>query len=175
MPETRIDSAVASDLTNVMTDFSVASETTDAAGDQKETIWMDSDWNDYFGYYTDDKIPEITAVIDAQAEWTVGKGFKADEETTMLLDSIKGFGYDTFNTILENAARTMLIGGNFYAQKIRDKEGNLINLKVLSPETMRHHANRKGIITHFEQVSRTKGANPTVFSKDEIFYLHDVS
>jgi len=30
-------------------------------------------------------------VIDARATWTVGKGFKADEETTMLLDSIKRF------------------------------------------------------------------------------------
>jgi len=58
------------------------------------------------------------------------KGFKADEETTMLLDSIKGFGVDTFNTILENAMRTMLIGGNFYAEIIRDEEGVLTNLKT---------------------------------------------
>ena len=35
--------------------------------------------------------PEITTVIDAKATWTVGKGFKADEETMLLLDTIKGF------------------------------------------------------------------------------------
>jgi len=76
--------------------FEVDSAKTDGPFDQKETKWEDENWEDYFGYYTDDKIPEITAVIDAKATWTVGKGFKADEETTMLLDSIKGFGVDTF-------------------------------------------------------------------------------
>ena len=65
----------------------------------------------------------------------------------MLLDTIKGFGYDTFNTILENAARTMLIGGNFYAEQIRDDEENLINLKPLDPSVMKHHINRAGILS----------------------------
>ena len=171
MPETDIGSAVASDLTNVVKDFSVASDTTDAAGEQKETLWMDSEWNDWFGYYTDDKIPEITAVIDAKSTWTVGKGFRADEETTMLLDTIKGFGYDTFNSFLENAMRTMLIGGNFYAEQIRDDEENLINLKPLDPSVMRHHVNSKGMIDHFEQISKIKGKPAKRFKKEQIFYL----
>ena len=171
MPETRIDSSIASNLTNVVKDFSVASETTDAAQDQPDTTWIDTEWNNYFGYYTDEKIPEITAVIDAQAEWTVGKGFKADEATTMILDSIKGNRFDTFNTILENAARTMLIGGNFYAEIMRDKEGNLINLRPLDPSVMKHHINREGIITHFSQISKTKGVPELPFGEDEVFYL----
>ena len=171
MPETDIAGAIASDLKTAMTDFSVSSETTDAAGEQKETTWMDENWNTYFGYYTDEKIPEITAVIDAKATWTVGKGFKADEETTMILDTIKGFGYDTFNSFLENAMRTMLIGGNFYAEKIYDDEDNLINLKPLDPSVMRHHINREGIITHFEQISKIKDKKAKKFDEDEIFYL----
>ncbi|KKK54497.1 hypothetical protein LCGC14_3084130, partial [marine sediment metagenome] len=40
----------------------------------------------------------------------VGKGYQADEETTMLLDTIKGNGKDTFNSILENNIRTYHIG-----------------------------------------------------------------
>ncbi len=171
MPETKIDSAVASDLKNAYTDFSVGSETPDAAQDQKDTTWIDTEWNDWFGYYTNDKIPEITAVIDAQAEWTVGKGFKADEETTMILDTIKGFGYDTFNTILENAARTMLIGGNFYAEQIRDEEENLINLKPLDPSVMKHHVNRQGIITGFSQMSKVTKKFGKKMDPDKIFYL----
>lgn len=168
MAENRIGGAVASDLTNAMTDFSVSAQRTDGEADQKETEWMDENFTQYLGYYKDEKTPELTAVIDAKATWTVGKGFKADEITTMLLDTIKGNGFDTFNTILENAMRTMLLGGNFYAEIIRDDEGNLINLKPLNPEVMKHILNSKGQIIRFEQV----GKNQTIkFKPEEIFYL----
>ncbi len=170
MPENRIDSTVASDLTNAMTDFSVDSQTTDAAQDQKETTWMDTKFGLYLGYYKDEKTPEITAIIDAHSKWTVGKGFKADEITTMLLDTIRGNGFDTFNSILENADRTLQIGGNFYAEIIRDDEGNLINLKPLDPAVMRHIINRQGMIIRFEQVSKVKQPVKK-FKTEQIFYL----
>ena len=41
MPDTKIDSAVASNLTNVMKDFTVSTERTDGPSDQKETTWFD--------------------------------------------------------------------------------------------------------------------------------------
>ena len=146
MPDTKIDSAVASDLTNQMVDFSVNTASTEGSFDQKETTWMDERWTEYFGYYT-------------------------DEETTMLLDTIKGFGYDTFNSILENAMRNMQISGNFYAEIIRDDEENFINLKPLDPSVMVNVANRAGIIIRFEQNSKTKGLPPKKFKPEEIFYL----
>jgi len=146
MPEYKISSAVASNLKAAMTDFAVDAQRTDGPSDQKETKWFNDKWSTHFGYYTDEKVPEITAVIDGKASWTVGKGFKADEVTTMLLDTIKGNGFDTFNTILENVMRTMLIGGNFYAHIIRDEEENLINLKPLEPITMVNIAAADGII-----------------------------
>ena len=151
--------------------FEVDSATTDGPADQKETKWEDENWGDYFGYYTDDKIPEITAVIDAKATWTVGKGVKADEITTMLLDTMRGFGVDTFNTILENAMRTMLIGGNFYAEIIRDEDDVLINLKPLDPKVMSNIANGAGQIIRFEQASKVAGKKPKKFNPDKIFYL----
>jgi len=166
-----VGSSEASNLTSAMTDFSVASATTDGASGSKETRWFDRDWNTYFGYYTSDKIPEITAVIDAKSTWTVGKGFKADEVTTLLLDSIKGNGFDTFNTFLENAMRTMLIGGNFYAEIIRDEEENLINIKPLDPSVMINIANDEGIIIGFEQNSKVPGNKPKKFKPNKIFYL----
>jgi len=171
MTENKIDSAIASDLTNAMTDFSVDSATTDANTNQKETSWMDTNFPKYLGYYKDEKTPELTAVIDAKATWTIGKGYKADEETTMLLDTIKGNGKDTFNTILENAMRVMLLGGNFYAHIIRDDEGNLINLKPLDPSVMKHIFGRDGMLIRFEQVSKFPGNKPKKFEPEEIFYL----
>ena len=44
MPETRIASAEASNLQNVMTDFSVGNKDTDADLDQQETIWDEENW-----------------------------------------------------------------------------------------------------------------------------------
>lgn len=166
MADNRIAGAVASDLTNAMTDFSVSSQTTDAG----ESSWTDQNFNQYLGYYKDEKTPELTAVIDAKATWTIGKGFNADEITTMLLDTIKGNGFDTFNTILENAMRTMLLGGNFYAEIIRDDEDVLINLKPLDPAVMKHIINDKGQIIRFEQISKNKKPNKK-FNPEEIFYL----
>jgi len=169
MPETDIGSAVASDLTTAITDFSVDTASTEGPTGKGETTWMNVNWEQYFGYYKE--IPELAAVIDAKATWTVGKGFKADEQTTMLLDTIKGNGFDTFNTILENMDRTKEIGGDAYAEKIRDEEGNLINLKTLDPAVMKHVANEEGVIIRFEQVSKVKGKDPKIFKPEEIFYL----
>ena len=171
MADNRISSAVASDLTTAMTDFSVASQVTDAQGEQSETTWIDTNFSQYLGYYKDEKTPELTAVIDAKATWTVGKGFKADEITTLLLDTIKGNGFDTFNTILENAMRVMLLGGNFYAEKIYNDERNLINLKPLDPSVMEHVINKQGMIIRFEQLSKTKGQPSKKFKPEQIFYL----
>ena len=172
MPDTKIGSAVASDLTNKIVDFSVDTASTDGIFDQKESKWQEENWETYFGYYTDEKIPEITSVIDALATWTVGKGVKTlDEDTELILMQIRGFGFDTFNSILENAMRTMQIGGNFYAEIIRDEEENLINLKVLDPSVMEHVAGKDGIIKRFEQVSKTEGNPNKEFQPEEIFYL----
>lgn len=169
-------SSVASDMTEERTLFEVATHKTEGAADQKETFWMDTNWAQNLGYYNE--ISEVAAVIDAKARWAVGKGFKGvgidAEVTEILLGTIKGNGFDTFNTILENMIRTMEIGGNAYAEQIRDKEGNLINLKPLDPEVMRHVANPQGIIIRFEQIAKTgkkEGKVINTYTREKIFYL----
>jgi len=169
MPQTDISSAIATDLTNAITDYSVDAVSTSGATGEQETRWNNVHWTKYFGYYK--TIPEFAAVTDAKSTWTVGKGFKADEITTMLLDTIKGFGYDTFNTILENMIRTYHIGGDAYSEIIRDDEGNLINLKPLDPAVMVHVADKKGQIIRFEQLSKVSGNKPKTYKPEKIFYL----
>ncbi len=176
MPTYKIPSAVASDLTNAMTAFSVTSQGTDGPTDQKETEWIntsdDVTFEDALGYYKDEKTPEITAIIDTGANWVAGKGYTADDETTLLLDTIKGNGFDTFNSIIENGERTKELGGNFYAEIVRDKEDNLINVKPLDPAIMKHIASPQGMIIRFEQMSKNF-PNRTMrkFSPDKIFYI----
>ena len=163
-----IANAEASDLTNAVDNFSVDPATTDAAGDQKETTYDNIKWKDNLGYFK--TIPELNAAINAKATWTIGKGFTADEITTMLLDSLRGWGKDTFNTILENMIRTYYIGGDAFAEIIRDEEGNLINLKPLDTGAIRIVVNRQGMIIRYEQLSKTKGADKK-FQPENIFHL----
>ena len=171
MPENTITSAVASDLTNAVPDFSVASQTTEGAGEAGETVWMDRFWTTYLGYYKDEKTPTITAIIDTHARWVVGKGYKADPETTTILDKIKGFGFDTFNSILEDADRVLQLGGNFYAERINDDDGILINLKPLDPQVMEHVIEPNGMLKEFRMHSKVKGKKPQTLSLDRVFYL----
>jgi len=173
MAETSITSSTASDLTNVMTDYSVDSQETDAAGDQKETEWNNENWTQNFGYYKE--IPELASVIDAKATWTVGKGYKTigtdAEQTMMLLDTIKGWGKDTFNTILENMIRTYNIAGDAFCEIVRDEEDNLINLKPLDPGSITIIADQRGMIKRYEQKSKHSGKKPKRFTVEQIFHL----
>ena len=169
MTDNNIGSMVASDLTNAVEDFSVQPESTDAHSGDGETIYYITEAEEYLGYYN--KIPELRSVIDAKATWTVGKGFQADEITTMLLDTIKGFGKDTFNTILENLARDKEIYGDAFAEIIRDDEENLINLKVLDPAVMGIVVDEKGLVKRYEQNGKVKDKKTKTFETDEIFHL----
>lgn len=167
MAFTDINAASKGSNTGTIIDYSVASKSTDAAGAQKETEWINTKAGQYLGYYK--TIPELKMAIDAKATWTIGKGFEADELTQMFLSTIKGFGKDTFNAILENLIRNYHIYGDAYAEIIREGD-QIINLKVLDPSTMKHIANQEGIIIRFEQVS--KGSGKTIkFQPEDIFHL----
>lgn len=168
MGELNIDNAVASGLTNAVDNYSVNTSTTDAATGHEETSWFNTNWSQWLGYYR--KIPELSSVIDAKATWTVGKGFKADPSTTFILENIRGFGKDTFNTILENMIRTYNIGGDAFVEIIRDKDGYLINLKSLDPNTIKIVANNKGMIKRYEQISKVN-KEVKKFQPEQIFHL----
>jgi len=156
------------DMTNLVPDFSVDPVDTDGPTDQKETTYTNDNWSQQFGYYR--SIPELKSVIDAKATWTVGKGFKANPITEMTLDKIKGYGNDTFNVILENMIRTMQIGGDAFAEIIRDKNNILINLKPLDPSTITIVVNRAGIIIRYEQNSKVQSGLKK-FDPEKIFHL----
>ena len=171
MPETKIDSAVASDLTNAMTNFSVDSVSTDASGD-KEYRYQNPNWSQDYGYYLN--IPEFKTAIDAKALWTMGAGYEADDMTSIILDSIKGNGKDSFNTILKNMIKTKTISQDSFAEIIRDpKSGVVINLKPLDPSSIAIVHNNKGRIIRYEQVNKVNDKKTLVhkFKPEDIFHL----
>lgn len=168
--------------TNVQDDFSVSPATTDGA-ETKETRWSNTNWTTWLGYFNE--VPELNSVITAKAVWTVGKGFKADPETTELLNKYRGNGRDTFNSILKNAIMTYQVGGDFFAEIIRDdgifrklftwfgviNPGKPVNLKPLDPGSMVIIADGKGFIKKYEQVSKVEGKANKKFKPEKIFHL----
>jgi len=167
MADMDVSESIASNLTNVKTDYEVDAKVTDGVGDQKETSYQIKNWSKWFGYYK--TIPELNTTIDARATWTVGKGYTADEATTIYLDKIRGWGTDTFNTILENMIRTMHICGDAFCEIMRD-DNIMVNLKPLDPSTIVTVVNQKGIIIRYEQTSKVKKANKK-FKPEDIFHL----
>lgn len=173
MPFRDIDQATRSDIKSEFASgtelsYEVDPLSIEGAADQKETTFLNSLWGQWLGYYK--QIPELRKAIDAKATWTIGKGFTADPTTELILGGITGWGKDTFNTILENMIRTYQIGGDAFAEVIRNSQGYMINLKPLDPAVMLTVVNRQGIIIRYEQISKTKKANKK-FQPHEIFHL----
>ena len=177
MGESKVDSMSIGENTQV--DYSVDPQTLDSPQEQNETTYTNTDWDQQLGYFN--QIAELTATINAKATWTIGKGFKADEATEMLLDTIRGNGMDTFNTILENMIRTYYIGGDSFAEIIRDDEGNLINLKCLNPKRITVVVDKRGILTRYEDtfkghVTKIKPENMLHLARNRIAdQVHGVS
>ena len=170
MTENRIASTDTTNLSsqNDDTKFSVDAQTTDAGTEQDETKWENRNWTQWFAYYNE--IPEMV-VVDAKALYTVGKGFTADPETTVILNHAAGWGKDTFNAILENLIRDYLIGGDAFAEIILDDDGDLLNLKPLDPMVIAIIADKKGMLKRYEQRSKTTGKKPHVIMPENMFHL----
>jgi len=169
MPETNISSTEYGDFKNTITDYSVNAAYTDGPQDQKETTWDNVNYSKWLGYYK--AIPELAAAIDAKATWTIGKGYESNEITELLLLEIRGWGKDSFNTILENCVRTYHIGGDAFCEIIRDKKGKLVNLKPLDPSSIRIVSNRKGLVIRYEQINKVKGQQNKKWKPEDMFHL----
>ncbi len=153
MAETDLANAEVTNMEGRVKDFSVDSYVTDAAGDQKETIYINTKWAQQLGYYK--KIPELQKSINALAIWTTGKGYTTNSATEALLDNITGWGEDTFLSIMNSMLITKKIGGDSFAEIIRNEDtGTLINLKPLDPSKVRVVVNRKGLIERYELLSK---------------------
>ena len=159
-----------SDMTNAVPNWDVTPKEVDGVRDQDETTWQNANWSRQWGYFN--SIPDLKSAMLMKSVWNVGKGWTADSETTVTLEHISGWGKDTFDDILFNLDLISRIGGDSYAEIIKDAEtGLLINLKPLNPNTMKIVIDRNGIIKRYEQMSTTKGAQPIKFKPEDILHI----
>jgi hypothetical protein len=166
-----IGTSTLSDQTNVVTDYSVTAMSTDGIGAGKETSYNNSRWSQQWGYFN--SVADLKSAIITKAIWNVGKGWESDDATKVILDHISGWGKDTFDDILFNMEIVRRVGGDSFAEIIRDDKG-IINLKPLDPASINIIVDDKGIIKRYEQTNKLpngKYGTPLKFKPDEIFHL----
>jgi len=170
MTKQDIGQATISDMTNQVSDFQVAAINTDAATGAEETEWINTKWAIWHGYYK--TIPEFKTAINGFATWVIGKGWEADERTTALLNNIRGWGEDTFLSILWNLIVVKKVSGDSFAEVIRNKDdGTLINLKPLDPGSIKTIVNGKGIVIRYEQINKITKESKRTFIPQDILHL----
>lgn len=150
------------DMSTTITEYAVDETDTDISEYTPE-------WSKWYGYYIETS--PVSSFINKKAIWTVGKGYESDPTTTKILDNIKGFGKDTFNTIMENAVRVYTTGGDFFAEIIKNKRGKIINLKPLNPGQFKIIANKKGIIKHYEEITTYDNETGQIIKPENMFHL----
>jgi len=158
MAEYNLAGTVEGDLRNQISDIYINAEALDSPSSKTKSEYQNVNWTIQYGYYKN--TTDIQEVIDARARWIVGKGYIADESTQLLLDTLKGNGVDTFNSILQNMIRTMEIGGDSYAEIIRDSDDIIVNIKPLDPQKIKVKFTKKGIIEKYEQTSTKETWEP---------------
>jgi len=160
--------ATASNMTDNVEDVVVDTKVTDGASGTGETTYLNTNWSKWWGYFN--AIPDLKSAMLMKAIWNVGKGYKTDPATEIILDHIAGWGKDTFDDIMFNMEVIKRVGGDAFAEIMRDDDGTLLNLKPLDPSSIRIVVDDLGVIVRYEQLSKTKKATKT-FKPEEIFHL----
>lgn len=157
----------------------IQSESTDGISETGETFWDNDNWNDNWGAFNE--MGELKSGFLMKSKWAVGKGWTADNATTVLLNRINITGKENFDDFLFNADLIKNVNGDSYTLVIRNEEtGTLINLRPLDPGSMTTVWNSKGVIIRYEQRSKRSlirkvfGQRAKVahtFQPEQIFHL----
>lgn len=167
MAKYNVGQTTTTDMTGTVADYSVDAQSLDAVSGDTETKWTYPNATEDLGYYK--TIPELKKAIDGLTDWTVGRGWKVDDNTKIILEHIHGNGKETALSILKNAITMKKIIGDSFAEIIKNDKGILINLKPISAERMTTLYDKRGRIARYE-VEIGKGTKKT-FSPEKIFHL----
>lgn len=168
-----ITKAQVADYDNI-SEYTIPAQDTDGTTETKETPWLNSHWLEQYGAFLN--VPEYQNALMMKGIWNTGKGWTAQPYTTSVLNAIRGWGKDTFDDIILNLDVMSMASGDSFAHIITHNNkklsegGKIINLKPLNPGSIKYYVNDEGIITRYEQISRTKKVFRT-FDPEEIFHL----
>ncbi len=161
-----IDQTTTTDLTTGVDSFSVPTALVDSVGKPGVTTWSNDKYGINLGYYK--SIPEFKKAVDALATWTCGKGWVADNGTTVILGKISGNGKQSFQIIMESHMMDKKVNGDAYTHIVRNEDtGTLINLKRLNPSRMKTYFSADGLITHYEQTDVKRNNSIKTFKPED--------
>lgn len=152
-----------------LTAFAVDQTQTDGPQSEDLTPWNFPDFTTNFGYYRD--VPELRSAINAWATWVLGKGWTAGSRDSVILESITGWGIDSFNEFMWNMLVMLKVNGDSFAQIMRSDDGTLINMKCLTPDRMTIQVAPNGRIKRYDYTDPEKKMEVHKFQPHEIFHL----
>lgn len=167
MVDTDLKKTTTTDLNSANLGYETPTASIDQSQD-KETEWANDDWPEGLGLYQDN--PAYKEPIRALARWTVGKGYTVElPRDKIILESIRGSGEDSFQSIMTNHIITKKGNGDAYSEIVRDeKTGTIINLKPLDPSICKTIFNKKNIIIRYE--IRNAAGTYVRFKTEDIFH-----
>ncbi len=158
------------DMQNKVDDFSVDAASTEGVSPTGETFYDNPDFSENYGYYKE--IPEYQKAIQAFATWTLGRGITAElARNQVILEGVTGRGDEDIAAILWNMKVMAKVNGDSYAEVMRGENGDLLNLKCLSPENIRVVFSSEGLIIRYEQMNVSTGQSVKTFQPDEILHF----
>ena len=166
MPDTELSNLTTTQMKTGVSNYSVPSKSIDEAGTQDETYWVNSYWPVYLGYLK--TIPEYRQAVRSLAIWACGKGWIADKRTSLILRNIRGWGEDSFDSIMQDMIVVKKTNGDSYAEIVK-VDGIIANLKKLNPLRTRHVVDKKGLLVRYD-IQQADGTWQK-FKTNEIFHL----
>jgi len=112
--------------------------------------------------------PFLKKGIDGLGNWVTGRGYQTDNRTRFTLEQIRGYGEDTFLSVVRNLLTQKKVQGDCFAEIIRNKDGRLINLKPLYAGDMKIVFGKDGMIKRYEQ--HVGSSAPKKFKISQIFH-----
>lgn len=168
MPETELSNLTTTAMKTGISDTTVSAEKIDEEQGKGFTFWDNSDWPVYLGYLK--SVPQYWQAVRSLAIWAFGRGWETPlDEHTSILEGIKGWGEDSFDSILQNMLMVKKTNGDAFAEIIKNDNGTLINFKPLNPSNVRIVVNPKGLIERYD----VKNSDNTwhKFKPEEIFHI----
>lgn len=171
MAKYNVEQTTTTNLDKNLANYSVDSDSLDHASDQNENYWYFSEAAQNFGYYK--TIPELKKAVDALATWTAGRGYETETTSSqVVLDNIRGWGEDSFQSILWNMLVVKKVIGDSFAEIIKNDSGSIINLKPISPERIRIVVGKNGIIKRYDEI-KADGKFSPIQTKDMLHLCND--
>ena len=134
------------------------------------TQFYESKFLKWKGYY--DEIPILRGVVNSIADsvtasWRI-RGNNADEVTTVL-NNIEGNGKETFKTLMCNAIKTGIVGGDSFFEIVTNDDLGVENIVMLPSENIRINI-KNGKIKNYEEINAPVGERTSKWKPEEIFH-----